>query len=152
MSHLAPIIGVVQIIIAIVVGIYFWSLLRSQRSNKVAVKQESYKEMDQLRKMREISLTEPLSEKTRPTSFTEIVGQEEGVKALRQLYADQIHSMLLFMALPVLARQQPGDWCWKRRRKTLLHPLVMMLNLWSWMLQRLVLMSGHCRSFNRYCS
>ncbi|HAA37786.1 MAG TPA: ATP-dependent protease LonB [Firmicutes bacterium] len=83
MSHLAPIIGVVQIIIAIVVGIYFWSLLRSQRSNKVAVKQESYKEMDQLRKMREISLTEPLSEKTRPTSFTEIVGQEEGVKALR---------------------------------------------------------------------
>ena len=50
MSHLAPIIGVVQIIIAILVGIYFWSLLRSQRSNKVAVKQESYKEMDQLRK------------------------------------------------------------------------------------------------------
>ncbi|HZK23828.1 MAG TPA: ATP-dependent protease LonB [Oscillospiraceae bacterium] len=83
MLRLAPIIGVVQIIIAIVIGIYFWSLLRSQRSNKVAVKQESNKEMDQLRKLREISLTEPLAEKTRPASFAEIVGQEEGIKSLR---------------------------------------------------------------------
>jgi len=39
--------------------------------------------MEKLRRMREIHLTEPLSEKTRPTSFEEIVGQEEGLKALR---------------------------------------------------------------------
>lgn len=39
--------------------------------------------MDQLRKMRAISLTEPLSEKVRPTSFSDIVGQEDGIKALR---------------------------------------------------------------------
>ena len=31
----------------------------------------------------EISLTEPLSEKTRPTKFEDIIGQEEGIKALK---------------------------------------------------------------------
>ena len=29
--------------------------------------------------MREISLTEPLAEKVRPTSFLDIVGQEDGL-------------------------------------------------------------------------
>ena len=83
MSNLAPLFGFVQIFFAIVIGLYFWNLLRSQQSSKVAVDKESRKEMDQLRRMREISLTEPLSEKTRPTSFAEIIGQEEGLKSLR---------------------------------------------------------------------
>ncbi|MBS4031076.1 MAG: ATP-dependent protease LonB [Clostridiales bacterium] len=83
MSNLAPVIGVVQIFFAIVIGLYFWNLLRSQQSSKVAVDRESRKEMEQLRKMREISLTEPLSEKTRPATFAEIIGQEEGLKSLR---------------------------------------------------------------------
>ena len=30
-----------------------------------------------------IKLTEPLTEKSRPTSFDEIIGQEEGIKALK---------------------------------------------------------------------
>jgi len=49
----------------------------------MAVERESKKEMDKLQKMRQISLTEPLAEKTRPTDFAEIVGQDEGLKALR---------------------------------------------------------------------
>ncbi len=83
MSNLAPIMGFVQIFFAVVIGLYFWNLLRSQQSSKVAVDRESRKEMDQLRRMREISLTEPLSEKTRPATFAEIIGQEEGLKSLR---------------------------------------------------------------------
>lgn len=39
--------------------------------------------MEQLRKMRAISLSEPLSEKVRPKSFQDIVGQEDGIKALK---------------------------------------------------------------------
>jgi ATP-dependent Lon protease len=83
LSNLGPIIGVVQVFFAIVIGLYFWNLLRSQQTSKVAVDKESRKEMEQLRKMREISLTEPLSEKTRPASFAEIIGQEEGLQSLR---------------------------------------------------------------------
>lgn len=45
MSNLAPLIGVVQIFFAIVIGLYFWNLLRSQQTSKVAVDKESRKEM-----------------------------------------------------------------------------------------------------------
>jgi Lon-like ATP-dependent protease len=73
----------VQVFFAVIIGLYFWNLLRSQQSSKTAVDRESRKEMEQLRRLREISLTEPLSEKTRPATFAEIIGQEEGLKALR---------------------------------------------------------------------
>ncbi|HHW92399.1 MAG TPA: ATP-dependent protease LonB [Firmicutes bacterium] len=76
-------LGFVQIFFAIVIGLYFWNLLRTQQGNKTAVDRESRKEIEKLRQLREISLTLPLSEKTRPSSFEEIIGQEEGLKALR---------------------------------------------------------------------
>ncbi|MGE5485416.1 MAG: ATP-dependent protease LonB [Ignavibacteriales bacterium] len=77
------IFGYIQFFFAVVIGLYFWNLLRSQQGNKVAVERESRKEVEKLRRLREISLSEPLSEKTRPASFEEIIGQEEGLKALR---------------------------------------------------------------------
>jgi len=83
MAELAPFIGMVQVFFAVIIGLYFWNLLRSQQSSKAAVDRESRKEMEQLRRMRDISLTEPLTEKTRPATFAEIIGQEEGLKALR---------------------------------------------------------------------
>lgn len=73
----------VQLFFGIIIGLYFWNLLKSQRTQKVSIDRESKKEMDQLRKMRAISLTEPLSEKVRPTSFADIVGQEDGIRSLR---------------------------------------------------------------------
>ncbi len=73
----------IQLFFAVVIGIYFWNLLRNQQGNKIAVDRESRKELEKLQKMRETSLTEPLSEKTRPTTFEEIIGQREGLKALR---------------------------------------------------------------------
>ena len=73
----------VQIFFAIVIGMYFWNLLRGQQGNSSAVEKESRKELEKLEKMRMIRLTEPLSEKTRPSKFEEIIGQDEGLKALR---------------------------------------------------------------------
>lgn len=73
----------IQLFFGIVMGLYFWNLLRSQRTQKVSIDRESRKEMDVLKKMRSISLTEPLSEKVRPSSFADIVGQEDGIKSLK---------------------------------------------------------------------
>ncbi|PLR83115.1 ATP-dependent protease LonB [Bacillus canaveralius] len=73
----------IQLFFGIVIGLYFWNLLRNQRTQKVSIDRESKKEMEQLRKMRAISLTEPLSERVRPTTFGDIVGQEDGIKALK---------------------------------------------------------------------
>lgn len=83
MASVGSILTVIQVFFAIVIGLYFWNLLRNQQGSKVAVEKESRKEMEKLRRLRAISLTQPLAERTRPTSFNEIVGQEEGLKALR---------------------------------------------------------------------
>ncbi|MDG4655351.1 ATP-dependent protease LonB [Ectobacillus antri] len=77
------IILLVQLVFGVIVGLYFWHLLRNQRTQKISIDKESKKEMEQLRKMRSISLTEPLAEKVRPATFADIVGQQDGIKSLQ---------------------------------------------------------------------
>ncbi len=74
---------IIQFFFSVVIGIYFFTLLRTQQGNKSAIDKESRKELEKLRKLRDIHLTEPLSEKTRPSTLKDIVGQEQGIKALR---------------------------------------------------------------------
>lgn len=83
LSGIGGFLSFVQLFFAVVIGLYFLNLLRAQQGNKVAVEKESRKEMEKLRRLREINLTEPLAEKTRPSKFEDIIGQEEGLKALR---------------------------------------------------------------------
>ncbi|BAF58987.1 MAG: ATP-dependent protease LonB [Pelotomaculum sp.] len=82
-SGLGSFLTFIQVFFAVVIGLYFWNLLKAQHGNKTVVEKESKKEMEKLQRMRSISLTEPLSEKTRPASFDEIIGQAEGLKSLR---------------------------------------------------------------------
>jgi ATP-dependent Lon protease len=81
--NVTSILSLIQVFFAVVIGLYFWNLLKSQQTNRTAVERESKKELEKLQRMRQISLTEPLAEKTRPSSFDEIIGQEEGLRALR---------------------------------------------------------------------
>lgn len=74
---------IIQFFFSIIIGLYFFNLLKSQQGNKNVIEKESRKELDKLRRLREIRLTEPLSEKTRPVSLADIVGQEQGIRALR---------------------------------------------------------------------
>lgn len=80
--NIGVVLMLINVFFAIVVGIYFWNLLRTQKTNRVAVDRESRKEMDKLRKLRSISLTKPLAEKTRPSTMKDIVGQKDGLRAL----------------------------------------------------------------------
>ncbi len=80
---LGSMFGYIQIFFAIIIGMYFLNLLRGQQGSKTAVVKESKKEMEKLNAMRKIHLTEPLTAKTRPASFDDVVGQEEGIKALK---------------------------------------------------------------------
>jgi Lon-like ATP-dependent protease len=80
---LAGVITFIQVFFAVIIGLYFWNLLKTQQGGRIVVERESRKELEKLQRMRSISLTEPLAEKTRPTKFSEIIGQEEGLKSLR---------------------------------------------------------------------
>lgn len=71
-----------QFFFTIIIGMYFWTRLRSSRTD-VASGEEAKKEAERLNRMRHISLTEPLTERARPADISEIVGQEEGVRALK---------------------------------------------------------------------
>lgn len=83
LTSLGGFLTFIQVFFAVVIGLYFWNLLKAQQGNKTAVEKESRKEMEKLQRLRAISLTEPLAEKTRPKHFKEIIGQEEGLKSLR---------------------------------------------------------------------
>ncbi|TCW41044.1 ATP-dependent protease LonB [Laceyella sacchari] len=72
-----------QVFFSIVIGLYFWNLLKSQQTHRSAVDREAKRELEKLQSMRKISLTEPLAEKTRPSELSEIIGQEEGIRALK---------------------------------------------------------------------
>ncbi|MFD2705195.1 ATP-dependent protease LonB [Salibacterium lacus] len=81
--NLMMVVLIVQMIFGVVIGLYFWNLLRQQRAGKTAVQRDSKKEIEQLSRMRSISLSQPLTEKARPAALTDIIGQEEGIKALK---------------------------------------------------------------------
>ncbi|WP_197483531.1 ATP-dependent protease LonB [Paenibacillus elgii] len=81
--NISVVLMVIQLFFAIVIGMYFWNLLRNQQTNRSAVDKESKKELEKLRRLRSVSLNKPLAEKTRPTAMEDIVGQKEGVRALK---------------------------------------------------------------------
>lgn len=83
MDYAVHIVTFVQFFFAVVIGLYFFSLLKSQQGSKIAVSREARKEMEKLEALRKISLTQPLAELTRPGDFSEIIGQREGLRALR---------------------------------------------------------------------
>ncbi|MDS1030483.1 ATP-dependent protease LonB [Bacillota bacterium LX-D] len=82
-SSLNGLLIFIQVFFAVIIGLYFWNLLRSQQGNRFAVQKESKRELEKLAKLRKISLSQPLAEKTRPSTFAEVIGQEEGIKALK---------------------------------------------------------------------
>ncbi|WP_405153759.1 ATP-dependent protease LonB [Paenibacillus sp. FSL K6-0108] len=83
MGDFGMIIMMIQLFFGVVIGLYFWNLLRGQKTNRSAVERESRKELEKLRKLRSISLTKPLAEKTRPATINDIVGQKDGLRALK---------------------------------------------------------------------
>lgn len=76
---------VIQLVVTLVVGIYFYKQLKQQKKNTPAVRREGAKEMEKLSRMRNIHLSEPLAERVRPEKFQDIIGQEDGIKSLKAI-------------------------------------------------------------------
>src|SRR5690606_36013704 len=81
--ELMAVFSLVNFFFAVVIGLYFLNLLRAQQASRGAIERESRKELERLRKLKQVSLTEPLAEKTRPATLDDIIGQEDGLKTLR---------------------------------------------------------------------
>lgn len=75
----------IQLLVSIVVGIFFFTQLKQQKKAQPAARRESNREMENLQRMRNIRLSEPLAEKVRPVKFSDIIGQDEGIKSLKAI-------------------------------------------------------------------
>ena len=80
---MSEIMIILQFIMMILFIIYLFNSNKANHSKTVVIDKENKKEMEKLLKMRRIKLTEPLTEKSRPINFEDIIGQEEGIKALK---------------------------------------------------------------------
>ena len=80
---MSEIMVVLQFIMMILFIIYLFNSNKANHSRTSVVDKENKKEMEKLLKMRRIKLTEPLTEKSRPIDFGDIIGQEDGIKALK---------------------------------------------------------------------
>lgn len=73
---------ILQLICIILAIIYFYSAIKT-KNNKEIIYNDCSQEISKLAKMREIHLTQPLNEKTRPKEIKEIIGQKQAIHALR---------------------------------------------------------------------
>lgn len=72
-----------EISITTIIGLYILNSFKNNQYNKGFVQKNYTKELENLNKLKSISLTIPLTEKSRPNDFSEIIGQEQPIKALK---------------------------------------------------------------------
>lgn len=75
--------GFLQLLVTIIAGVWFFSRLRAENENAKQFKNDYKDEAEKLNRLRRISLTEPITEASRPSKCTEVIGQEEGMRALK---------------------------------------------------------------------
>lgn len=71
-----------QILLMALMAVYFMSNIKTQSSKRKALESSAGIHQAELSRLNSISLTQPLSEKTRPSRVEDIVGQEDGLRAL----------------------------------------------------------------------
>lgn len=80
---LITVVLIVQLFVSIIMALYFWSVLRKQKSGKQFISKDSEYELRKIKQKELIKLNCPLTETARPESLEEIVGQSEGITNLK---------------------------------------------------------------------
>lgn len=77
------VIMITQFFFTLVIGMYFLTKLKGEKSDTRTIEENSKKEAEHLNAMRHICLSEPMTEVVRPKRVSEIIGQEDGIKAIK---------------------------------------------------------------------
>ncbi len=86
-----------QLAFTVIVGLYFFLHLKNDSTTEKTMRDESKDEAEKLNSLRHIRLDEPASELARPVRITDVIGQEEGVKALRAaLWGESPQHVLIY--------------------------------------------------------
>ena len=74
---------ILQIVSTSIIALYFFSQMKDKKGKNDTVSDNSFVEMKKIKALEQQKLNIPLSEKARPSHFDEIIGQQEGVAALK---------------------------------------------------------------------
>ena len=89
-----------QFLFSAMIAFYFYRLIKIQRAGRISLQKESQKKIKLISKKRELRLTRPLSESARPVSIHEIIGQEQGMKALKAVLCGENPQHILIYGPP----------------------------------------------------
>ena len=82
---LSIVVMIIQFAVTLIIGVYFFRQLRKEKRAEPATRRESPRELEKLRRMRAIRLSEPLAERVRPATFADVVGQADGIRSLKAI-------------------------------------------------------------------
>ena len=82
---LSIVLLIIQLAATVVMGLYFFRQLRKEKREEPVVGRKPGREMEKLQRMRSVRLSEPLSERVRPASFRDVIGQEDGIRSLKAI-------------------------------------------------------------------
>ncbi|OON92441.1 MAG: Lon protease, partial [Epulopiscium sp. Nele67-Bin002] len=73
----------IQLFFTLVMGTYFFMQIDKEKSSRVSLNEGSDKKFDEIQQLRKTKLTPPLTEKMRPKAEQDIIGQTDGLQALK---------------------------------------------------------------------
>ncbi len=118
----AGILYLVQLFFAVVIGLYFWNLLKSQQSKKTIVFKEAEKESRKLKQMRSISLSEPLSSITKPSDLGDVIGQYDGISILKSALCGPNPQHVIIYGPPGVGKTAAARLVLEKAKKNTLSP------------------------------
>lgn len=101
---ISTVLFTIQLLVTVVVGIYFYTQLKQQHKTQPAARRESGKEFEKLQRMRALKLSEPLAEHVRPQTFQDIIGQEDGIKSLKAILCGKNPQHVLIYGPPGIGK------------------------------------------------
>ncbi len=110
------------IVLVLMVYVLFTSMSKPQRSREIVIDRENTKELNNLNRLRQISLSKPLTEKSRPSTFDEIIGQEKGIKALKAALCGPNPQHVIIYGPPGVGKTAAARLVLEEARKSKLSP------------------------------
>ncbi|WP_026889352.1 ATP-dependent protease LonB [Clostridium beijerinckii] len=117
------ILMILQIIVLILmVYVMCNAISKPQKNREIIIDRENTKELNNLNRLRQISLSEPLTEKSRPSSFDEVIGQEKGIKALKAALCGPNPQHVIIYGPPGVGKTAAARLVLEEARKSKLSP------------------------------
>lgn len=110
------------VVLVLMVYVMYNSINKPQKNRGIVIDKENTKELNNLNRLRQISLSKPLTEKSRPSTFEEIIGQEKGIKALKAALCGPNPQHVIIYGPPGVGKTAAARLVLEEARKSKLSP------------------------------